>query len=246
MAEDDKARLRKSQLKSSQGASLKDLPNIEQLQRDASAHQMSTPDRSPPKQRSASPSQPDRTDHPASPVLLHRERDDTRSPSPSVTHHHHHKDKSEKKDKEHHHRGKSPGLGDDLSRSATAIPTVTGAPNLSVTKSTGALPDRPKTPPGEVKPHVSRPPPTDEDDHAGPTQALASPTTRPVNTLKHSMDSHLAAKPGAYPEAGPEDFKKVKLLGKGDVGKVYLVQNKVSHSAYLSYPTHRGPVNTSP
>jgi hypothetical protein len=60
------------------------------------------------------------------------------------------------------------------------------------------------------------------------------------------MDSHLAAKPGAYPEAGPEDFKKVKLLGKGDVGKVYLVQNKVSYSAYLSYPTHRGPVNTLP
>lgn len=233
MGDDEKEqRRKKSLLKSSQGASLKDLPNIEQLQREASAPH-SSPDRSPPKPRSSSPSLPDRADHPASPVLQHR--DETRSPSPSVHHHHHHKDKGEKKDKDHHHhhRGKSPGVepsATEFSRSASTLPNVV-PPTLQVTKSAGVLPDlvRPDSsksnpPGGDLKPHISRPPPTDDDDHAHPTApppGPASPTGKALNPLKFSMDSRLPTK-----EVGPEDFKKLKLLGRGDVGKVYLVQSK--------------------
>lgn len=179
---------------------------------------------------------PDHTDNPASPVFHYR--DDTRSPSPSVTAHHHtHKDKSEKKDKEHHHhhRGKSPGVDgamNEMSRSATTLPNV--PLTLQATKSTGVLPDitRPKTPPAEVKPQISRPPPTDDDDHVHhPVPASAEPlsptaSSAPKNPLKQSMDSRLASLANQK-EIGPEDFRKVKLLGKGDVGKVYLVQRKV-------------------
>lgn len=241
MAEDDKeARRKKSLLKSSQGTSLKELPNIEQLQREAAGGSQPSPgDRSP--KRGSSPSMPDHADNPASPVLQYR--DEARSPSPSI-HHHHHKDKSEKKDKEHHHhhhRGKSPGVEGvmpEMSRSASTLPSV--PPPLQVTKSTGVLPDlisRPKTPPGEVKPQISRPPPTDDDDHVhhsapaptatGASEPLSSPTASAAakNPLKYSMDSRLAA--AVQKDLGPEDFRKLKLLGKGDVGKVYLVQRKV-------------------
>lgn len=43
-------------------------------------------------------------------------------------------------------------------------------------------------------------------------------------------------------EVGPSSFEKIKLLGKGDVGKVYLVREKKSHRLYAMkgiYPLER-------
>jgi protein-serine/threonine kinase len=42
-------------------------------------------------------------------------------------------------------------------------------------------------------------------------------------------------------EVGPGDFRKIKLLGKGDVGKVYLVRDKRSEKLYAM----KGPTSLS-
>jgi protein-serine/threonine kinase len=47
-------------------------------------------------------------------------------------------------------------------------------------------------------------------------------------------------------EVGPASFEKIKLLGKGDVGKVYLVKEKKSHRLYaMKGPPHQTLINGS-
>jgi protein-serine/threonine kinase len=41
-------------------------------------------------------------------------------------------------------------------------------------------------------------------------------------------------------QVGPTDFEKVRLLGKGDVGKVYLVKHKVTEKLYALKGNRRG------
>lgn len=41
---------------------------------------------------------------------------------------------------------------------------------------------------------------------------------------------------------GPEAFKKIALIGKGDVGKVYLVQNLVNNKYYAMKVTAKCPM----
>jgi len=39
-------------------------------------------------------------------------------------------------------------------------------------------------------------------------------------------------KPNTQVEVGPSSFIKIKMLGKGDVGRVYLVREKKTHKLY--------------
>lgn len=56
------------------------------------------------------------------------------------------------------------------------------------------------------------------------TQSLpASP--RPSPRPSYSLDKQTV-------QVGPQDFEKVRMLGKGDVGKVYLVKHKETSQLY--------------
>lgn len=68
----------------------------------------------------------------------------------------------------------------------------------------------------------------DVKDHIGELSAVKS---RPRTYTQGRMYSHLATRIMTA-QVGPECFEKVKLLGKGDVGKVYLVKEKASLRLY--------------
>jgi protein-serine/threonine kinase len=68
----------------------------------------------------------------------------------------------------------------------------------------------------------------DVRDHIG---ELSGVKTRPRTYTQGRMYSHLATRIMSA-QVGPECFEKVKLLGKGDVGKVYLVKEKASLRLY--------------
>ncbi|QRG40174.1 hypothetical protein FDK38_004638 [Candidozyma auris] len=68
----------------------------------------------------------------------------------------------------------------------------------------------------------------DVRDHIG---ELTDVKTRPRTYTQGRMYSHSATRIMSA-QVGPECFEKVKLLGKGDVGKVYLVKEKASSRLY--------------
>lgn len=68
----------------------------------------------------------------------------------------------------------------------------------------------------------------DVRDHIG---ELTDVKTRPRTYTQGRMYSHLATRIMSA-QVGPECFEKVKLLGKGDVGKVYLVKEKATLRLY--------------
>lgn len=68
----------------------------------------------------------------------------------------------------------------------------------------------------------------DVKDHIGELSIVKS---RPRTYTQGRMYSHLATRIMTA-QVGPQCFEKVKLLGKGDVGKVYLVKEKASLRLY--------------
>lgn len=60
-------------------------------------------------------------------------------------------------------------------------------------------------------------------------QSQSTPTTPPLQkiTLRPSYSLHKEEA-----QVGPSDFEKIRMLGKGDVGKVYLVKHKSTEKLY--------------
>lgn len=82
-------------------------------------------------------------------------------------------------------------------------------------------------------------------DHSGTEDNLAVPTPSPNVKISGSSGSGQSASSGGFRrtysstsikvsnvEVGPGSFDKIKLIGKGDVGKVYLVREKKSGRLY--------------
>ena len=68
------------------------------------------------------------------------------------------------------------------------------------------------------------------NDSLKPTASTPLPA-RPAATPGRSV-SCTTQRPTTRAEVGPASFTKIKLLGKGDVGKVYLVQQKDNGRLY--------------
>ncbi|KAI5952517.1 NRC2 [Candida jiufengensis] len=69
--------------------------------------------------------------------------------------------------------------------------------------------------------------PFDINEHIGEVKI----TTRPRTLTQDRTYSHSATKKVEV-QVGPDSFEKIRLLGKGDVGKVYLVREKSSNQLY--------------
>ncbi|KAI5961028.1 NRC2 [Candida pseudojiufengensis] len=69
--------------------------------------------------------------------------------------------------------------------------------------------------------------PFDLNEHIGEVTI----TTRPRTLTQDRTYSHSATKKVEV-QVGPDSFEKIRLLGKGDVGKVYLVREKQSNKLY--------------
>lgn len=93
------------------------------------------------------------------------------------------------------------------SSSISSSSSTTTTTTTATTKSADSLPQPPKK------------------THSSPAAASLPRLSSGTIKSSYSLEKHNV-------QVGPTDFEKVRLLGKGDVGKVYLVKHKVTEKLY--------------
>ena len=131
-------------------------------------------------------------------------------------------------------------------RLARRLRRVASAPDAQGLFSTNKGKERPQTADlekvqidlhGSESSDIDNAPPDAEEDEESPLQIPKSQTKIPLaGQLRQSIAFRRTYSSNSIKvrnvEVGPSSFDKIKLIGKGDVGKVYLVREKKSNRLY--------------